>query len=48
MVSYNGIFVYNEITSYETYSSSSGYGGKRFVISAKRKYNGILAFTKWL
>ena len=29
------MLVNNETTSYETYSSSSGNGGKRFIISAK-------------
>ena len=35
MVSSNDMLVNNETTLYETYSSSSGNGGKRFIISAK-------------
>ena len=46
----NGMFVNNETTLYETYSSSSGDGSKRFLTSAKESVslNGILVFTKRL
>ena len=38
MVLSNGMLVNNETKSYETYSSSSGNGGKRFVISPLMVY----------
>ena len=48
MVSSNGMLANNETALYETYSSSSGNGGKRFIISAKESVSLILYHLTYL